>query len=269
MTFFDPENPNKYSALKKLIVPFYLLNRGRDKSFSRERIGKKDGSYVLANHIGYFTGKSVSLLSYGIGNDPLGVSFEEEFSKLDCAEVNIEMFDGSIDEPPANIPFSNFHKENLTAENFKDHIELIKSHNSDINILKMDIEGHEYDFLTKENMKLVYEYFDQFTIEVHSLIEEIPEGWSLEPQLEKFKQKESEEKKRTFFKLLNDSFNLFHIHANNHAPKYVDFPDSLELTYLSNKISYSFGVSNQRFPIEGLDEPNYDGRPDYRLDYWI
>ena len=72
-----------------------------------------------------------------------------------------------------------------------------------------------------------------------------------------------------FFKKLNQHFYLFHIHGNNHAPRYVDFPDSLELTYVNKRVCDSIGVSQQRCPDLSVDEPNFDGRPDYVLDYWI
>ena len=36
------------------------------------------------------------------------------------------------------------------------------------------------------------------------------------------------------FEMLSWDFELWHIHGNNHSPRYVDFPDSLELTFLNS-----------------------------------
>jgi hypothetical protein len=205
-------------------------------------------------------------LSYGIGDDPLGVSFEQCFSKIPKIKCYIEMYDGSIDKVPALISNSIFKKEYLTKDNFEDHVCWLKLRNSDHYILKMDIEGCEYDVFTEENFGLLKE-FDQFTLEVHGLIEEVPDGWVIESAIQDAKN--NLEKKVNFFKNLNKDFYLFHIHGNNHAPRYDDFPDSLELTYVNKKIGKSAGISQQACPDLSVDQRNYDSREDYKLSWWI
>ncbi len=273
MLYFDPENPNKYAALKKELVPHDLVYRldceNEDLKYEKEKFGKGDGSYVLANCDDYFYGERLFLLSYGIGDDPLGVSFEQSFDneELGLKALTIHAYDGSIDSLPAPINHTCFFKEYLTKDNFKNHVKWLDIVSPTLSVLKMDVEGCEYEFLTDENLKILADNFDQFTLEVHGLIEESPEGWVYNEQT--LEAKKNLSMKVDFFKKLNQHFYLFHIHGNNHAPRYVDFPDSLELTYVNKRICDSIGVSQQRCPDSSVDEPNFDGRPEFILDWWI
>jgi len=273
MLFFDENNPNKYAALKKELVPHNLIYLP-DVKYEKKKFGKGDGSYVLAFYDDNFYGESISVLSYGVGDDPLGVSFEQSLSEVGAKSLIINMYDGSIDELPAAVDSALFFKEHLTPDNFKDHVAdlLGDGYMSGISrpnvlILKMDIEGNEYNWFTDENLEILANKFDQFTLEVHGLIEETPDDWIIEPAIQDAKN--NLQKKVDFFKKLNQHFYLFHIHGNNHAPRYVDFPDSLELTYVNKRICDSIGVSQQRCPDLSVDEPNFDGRPEFVLDWWI
>ena len=131
----------------------------------------------------------------------------------------------------------------------------------------MDIEGCEYDWLTEENLKILFDTFDQLTLEVHGLIEEVPDGWIIDPPIQDAK--DNLQKKIDFFKRLNEYFYLFHIHGNNHSPRFVDFPDSLELTYVNKKVCKKLGINNNPCPDNDVDEANYEGREDYVLDWWV
>lgn len=254
MFFFDPKHPNKYSAIKKLLVP-YQLSVG-NTPLTKQKFGAGDGGYVLAPELLH---DDAAILSYGIGDDPNGVTFEESL----CDNHKVVMFDPAIKTPP--VPLQGvFNQEALTAENFVNHI---ADYAGRFNILKMDIEGHEYKWLNNRNLNLLSSLITQFTVEVHCLIQETPADWLLETQMEEIKQCPSYVTR--FFERLNSHFHLFHIHGNNHSPCYVDLPDSLELTYINKYAANVIGVDNQPYPIVGLDEPNFDGRPDYVLDWWL
>lgn len=254
MIFFDPNNPNKYSSLKKRLIPYNLSYS--EKTLKKKRFGCGDGGYVL----GDFRMDNLSILSYGVGNDPLGLGFEQSFE-----DVEIHLYDGSCDGLPSNVDGATFVKENLNSRNFKKHVERLNKNTN--KILKMDIEGSEYEFLTRENLEICFQNFDQIAIEVHGLIEEVPEGWVIESAIQKAKNNLA--LKIDFFNKLNERFYLFHIHGNNHSPRYVDFPDSLELTYINKKLVKEEGVNKTRCPDLLVDEPNWDGREDYYLDWWI
>lgn len=262
MMFFDQSRPNKYSRLKRELTPLLLKDNKsvNEKFLTRKRYGKKDGSYVLVPEL---IKEGSAVLSYGIGDDPLGVSFEQEIGSLGH---HVFMYDGSVIFAPAEIENGTFRREYLSESNFCHHVAGLDE-NGENHILKMDIEGHEYKWLSQSNLELLAENFAQFTVEVHSLIEEIPDGWVIEPQM--LAAKQDLELRLSFFKKLNSEFHLFHIHANNHSPRHLDFPDSLELTYVNKKVADSVGVYPFSFPIEGLDEPNFEGREDYVCDWWV
>ena len=131
----------------------------------------------------------------------------------------------------------------------------------------MDIEGCEYDLLTKDNLEILFNTFDQFSLEVHGLIEEVPDGWVIEPKIKDAK--DNLQKKIDFFQNLNEHFYLFHIHGNNHSPRFVDFPDCLELTYVNKKVAKKLEINNKPCPDKDVDEANFEGREDYVLDWWV
>lgn len=248
MIFFDSKNPNKYSKLKKLLTPC------KNPAFNFERYGKGDGSYVLPKNL-----NKVSLLSYGLGSDPEGCSFEQSFDKKGCV---VHVYDASIDEPPVKFSHVSWFKEYLNASNFQRHVKKLPK--KPFNILKMDVEGCEYEWATLTNIAIAASNFDALCIEIHGLIEEEVEGWVYPEPLLKAKR----EKLAPFLlESLNRFFTPWHLHANNHSPRYVDFPDSLEVTYLSTR--GPLFVADYKFPIDGLDFPNYNGREDYVLDWWL
>lgn len=259
MIYFDSKNPNKYSGLKKLLVPHLFWNEFGD-FLTKKRYGNGDGSYVLCPER---INSDCAILSYGIGEDKSGTGFERELSPTNpvfCYDPNpksVEALWGTS---------CSFSQEALTKDNFKYHCAGLEE-NGENHILKMDIEGAEYDWLTNDNFDILCNNFGQLTFEVHGLIEESPEGWVYNEHV--IRAKNNLKLKEDFFKKLNKEFTLFHIHGNNHSPRYVDFPDSLELTYLRNSKEYLTEPDNSRYPKEGLDKPNFDGREDYVLDWWI
>lgn len=257
--FFDESRPNKYSCLKRLLVPQTI------SGLTKKRYGEKDGSYVLAPEL---INLGTKVLSYGIGDDPNGVSFELEMSK----RMRVDCYDASISEFPNEVGSNiRFYSEYLNAANFEDHVKNFVSDDpfGFNNVLKMDIEGCEYNWLNAKNFDITSKYFDQLAIEVHGLIEEAPNNWVFDPPT--LEAKHDIKKKVEFFTRLNTRYILTHIHGNNHSPRHMDFPDSLELTYVSKKSIFERKVLKESriYPVEGLDSPNYDGRPDYVLDWWI
>lgn len=266
MIFFDEKKPNKYNKLKKLLVPF----EEECYKLEKEKVGIGDGGYVIPkDNFPIRPWEASKVLSYGIGADPSGVSFELEM--LDRG-VEVHMYDGSIAFLPVKLKpvakkLSKFKSEHLTKDNFQDHVYNLNIDNPKGCVLKMDVEGCEYDWLTEENLELLSNNFGVFTIEVHSLIEEVPEGWILEEAIKSAKR--NPEKVQRFFEKINSSFFLWHIHGNNHSPRYVDFPDCLELTYLNMNFFNKKCKDLKRCPLIGVDEANFEEKDDYVLDWWI
>ncbi len=120
--------------------------------------------------------------------------------------------------------------------------------NDDGVLLKIDIEGNEYDILsdiTQKSEKLIL-----LIIEFHNLNENI----------NKIKSFISE----------NKELKLIHIHANNF--KEVDIngnPNDIELTFVNiNKIYVSEEKSKKNYPIYGLDYKNFRRRKDIELKFY-
>jgi hypothetical protein len=259
MLYYNAQDPNKYSFLKKRIVPKDI------DSLTRKRYGKpKDGSYVFAEEL--FNNSRI--ISYGINSDPDGTSFEESvFTLVD----EIHMYDGTIEKYPARetLPSnSKFFKENVYGDNFHSHFDKIFNKEDDKYLIKMDIDGWEYDVI-QNNQDIFKKYISQISFECHGLIEEHPPEWDVEEII--LNVKKDKQLKIDFFDFMNKHFVLFHAHANNHCPTYVDFPETLELLYINKKElnNVDYKPCEYKMPIEGLDFPNYDGREDYILNWWL
>lgn len=255
----DEDRPNKYLRLKNLLIPYSIEANlvGRQEKLSKKKYGSGDGGYVLSPEL---TDLCSDCLSYGIGNE---LSFDIAIANLG---TRVFMFDGSVDlEPTPKGTY--FYKKNLNERNFANHVRHLRISHPLSNILKLDIEGCEYNWFSERNAKIAADNFGQIAIEVHGLIKEVPQGWVIEDAIMEAKQ--SMEKKCSFFERLNKYFVLFHIHGNNHSPRNFDLPDSLELTYVNRKIVEKTFLEKDIYPIKGLDEPNFKGRPDYILDWWV
>ena len=255
MTFFDIKRPNKYNYLKRKIFPFKLPYGYNKKRYG----GEKDGSYVFVEKL---FDKSKFVYSYGIGEQVSALCFDRHAAELG---KTVYMYEGSIDQLPYNHENFVFKSEYLYAEGISNHI-TENGHKNETNmVLKMDIEGHEYSVINTD-INIIKDHFDQLSIEMHSLIEEIPEGWDIqEPMLY---MKTNHAAKEDFFDKILEHYNIVHIHGNNHAPRHVDFPDSLEITFL-RKDHRVLEIDKSIFPIDGLDYPNYNDTEDYVLDWWI
>lgn len=119
-------------------------------------------------------------------------------------------------------------------------------------ILKMDIEGCEWDVLSKIDTKILGR-FRQIVMEYHSL-DDIANASIMYKALEK----------------INETHQLVHIHANNWGKVYkmdnIIFPEVIEATYL-NREDYHFTDSQTEFPGE-LDESCNGNMHDVYLGKW-
>lgn len=253
MNLFNPQNPNKYQKLKDIITPY-------SSNFTRKRYGgTKDGSYVFLKEL---MDSAKIIYSYGVGPMPSWMTFD-----IECANngKKIYLYDGSIDESPAKHENFIFKKEYLNKDNFSTHIKENGHEEEKDMTLKMDIECHEYEVIPN-NIDLVYKHFNQISMEVHSLIEEVPHGWQIDEL--SLNTKKNMQAKILFFETLNKYYKIVHLHANNHGPIYGDFPDSLEITFLRNDYPVQ-GIDKNPCPLIGFDYPSYEGRRDYFLNWWI
>ncbi|KAB1076511.1 hypothetical protein F6X53_22665 [Methylobacterium soli] len=176
--------------------------RPYDIDLPKTRIGSNgDGGYVMADRFR----SAQRVLSLGVGNNS---DFEWQ---LACQGHKISLFDPTVDSPARPHGNFRFFKAGVAGEDQGDKPYLsllsILSKTDVLNrsdsILKMDVEGAEYEALSKLPPERL-NCFDQVVLELHHL------------------NRLADAKFRMSFmdaiEPIAERFTLFHVHANNCAP---------------------------------------------------
>tara|TARA_B100000925_G_scaffold182318_1_gene137626 strand:- start:468 stop:1028 length:561 start_codon:yes stop_codon:yes gene_type:complete len=128
-------------------------------------------------------------------------------------------------------------------------IEKIKLKGSNKIFIKMDIEGDEYlslnEYIKSHNSIL------GFAIEFHDINNRSNEFNDL-------------------IKKLKQNYFIAHVHGNNYSKvdQKTGLPSSVEITLINKKlIKEPTVLSNYKYPIDGLDQPNKHSRPDIILKF--
>lgn len=174
-----------------------------------------DGGYIIADDI---SGND-HLVSMGIFDD---VSFEKALSN----KVSyIDMYDYFIDDLPEPVDNSSFFKEKIGSNS---HHILDKIPEGMDGILKIDIEGSEWDFFDSLSEEQIQK-FRQIAVEIHWMIDD-GEIFIEECPIE-------------IIEKINKTHQLIVVHPNNNADCVVIddvvVPKVLELTFL-RKTDYVF-----------------------------
>ncbi|MGN6495649.1 MAG: FkbM family methyltransferase [Agriterribacter sp.] len=264
----------------------------------REKIrfgNKYDGGYVLYKNV---LPQIDILMSYGIGWD---TSFEDDFNRH--TNKPVLMFDPTMYKKyivnkqrvkymaincriiPLFQYLSNCHKwykhikvlesrgvvfikEGIAVkklerfDNFSNHLKKFQIENKNI-MLKIDIEGDEYEIFRDNEFQESLKNVNQIIIEFHDLKNRLLEL-------------------RSILKKLQNSFEIIHIHGNNFAEQfkifdldkdnntYMKIPDVIELTLVRNSLLHKedFYNNEQKLPVKDLDYPNNPHIPDYSLDFF-
>ena len=197
------------------IIENLKLKTPKGKNFIR--FGRDfDGGYVIIDDLC----KDDFLVSMGVFDD---VSFEKDTQEL---VAGIHLYDHTIDCLPEQLDNATFFKEKIGSES--SHIFNKIPENKDI-ILKIDIEGSEWDFfrsLSDEEMNRIR----QIALEIHWFI---PEGTIGVPDCP-----------IDVIQKINKTHQLVAIHPNNNCRtvivnKKLVVPQVMELTFL-RKNSYDF-----------------------------
>jgi hypothetical protein len=113
--------------------------------------------------------------------------------------------------------------------------------------VKMDIEGSEYrvlDDLLRHSQNIV-----AMAIEFHD-VDILPGQFN--SLIEKIKR----------------DFHIVHLHGNNMGGMAFHFPIAPEITFLNKRFfSASPSPSQLKYPVPGLDRPNYAGLPDFTFEF--
>lgn len=202
-----------------------------------------DGGYVILDDpLG-----ATHLLGYGVDKD---VSFENQLTE--AWGIKAHVFDHTIEEVPFVGPNVTYVKEGIGAEDttplftLENHVNRFVPEGSNF-ILKMDVEGAEWDVLKTADLSRV----SQLIIEFHDLQDD---HWDV-------------------IRKLNETFYLVHIHGNNchNQPwMYIDrvhmMPRYLECTYVRKDL-VEVVSSTRKFPTP-LDRQCRPDVPDLDLNFW-
>ena len=216
---------------------------------NKVRLGiNSDGGYVIAD----------GLAPYDLYISA-GVSCEETFTrdfinKYTMNETNSFAFDGSIDNYPheytSNISFI---RKNISTMNDTHHTNLdnLLSRHKDA-FLKMDIEGHEWKWLTytpylKNIKQMVIEFHGVWDAKWCGNTNSLPPGFTDE-----------------CFEKLSETHAIVHVHGNTVGGSVNGLPNVLELTYI-RRDKHNLEKNTCSFPIEGLDFPNGPGTSNFSM----
>jgi hypothetical protein len=219
--------------------PFDVVGTGEMKRYGRD----EDGGYVIYDDpLG-----AKHLLGYGVDKD---VSFENELTE--AWGIKAHVFDHTIDDTPTVGPNVTYVKEGIGAVDapplfsLDNHVKRFVPEGSNF-ILKMDVEGAEWEVLEKADLSRV----SQLIVEFHDLHEDHSDV------IEK----------------LNKTFHLVHIHGNNchNQPwTYIDrvhmMPRYLECTYVRKDL-VTVTPSTKKFPTP-LDRKCRGDVPELELNFW-
>lgn len=265
------ESTMNRNGQKVACLPSAWKPRHRD---DLRRLGSKhDGGYVVTDDI---VGNTDIIVGLGIGTN---WDFERDFQKFTRCPVH--SYDHTVSsnlflrsalpnfrsitrlhkkETIRNILFSLRFKYFFSGKNrhFKEKVTNDPSVGADFSTIfsrisesdrvfvKMDIEGWEYSVLN--DIKPYYERVSGLAVEFHHLD---TLGHVADMHINDIKK----------------FFDIVHVHVNNcGALNKKGKPGVLEMTFENKRLRGIEGKdSGHKYPIDGLDSPNSEDRPDYRL----
>ncbi len=238
-----------YQELRRVL----RISRVIDGEFVR--LGNdNDGGYIMLDHF-YENGIAYS---FGISND---VSWDLDMARLD---YDIFMYDPTIEALPQSNNHFHFFRKGIAGRfqpeqsmDTLEHFLAQNHHNKDSQmILKMDVEGAEWDFLSTVSSETLSK-FDQILFEFHSICR----AASLEMMGQRIQ----------MLKKINETHTLVHLHGNNTGiclkmdHRYI--PDVIEATYVKSDICRFTEDEDICLPLS-LDAPNSSLHSEVPLGYW-
>lgn len=230
---------------------FIDLLKPYDISNEKIRLGPpEDGGYVTSVTA---IENSVALFTYGVGND---IRFEEHYTRL--YNKPVYLYDHTIGQPTGWDLGKTLHFFN-EGLGFVDRCEDFLTHYSQLNmtgevLLKIDIEGNEFDYLEKVNMESLSNVTTGILLELHTL-----------PSVE-YRQRAEH-----ILENLQNFYTLTHIHGNSWGTTFehegYSIPETVELSFVNNRYVTEKILDMQKYPIEGLDISNRPNYPDINLEF--
>ena len=227
-----------------------ILSIKKSEKYPLIRIGTpdKDGGYVMLDNF-YNNGIAYS---FGICDD---INWDNDIADKG---YDVFMYDHTVDKLPFERNKFHFFKKGISGiSNINNNLNTLEYYieqnghkNYNNMILKMDVEGYEWDFLDTVNTDTLMQ-FNQIVIELHNLLQ-------------------NNQHKLHLLGKLNQTHQLVYLHGNNcsvvlQIEKCI-FPDTMEATYISKKV-YNTIDTEINLP-SSLDKPNDPSREDIILGNW-
>jgi Methyltransferase FkbM domain len=238
------------SPLRSIVMDtLSLLSPMRPARVNKIRVGRNfDGGYVMLSDLERYT----KALSLGISGDD---SWDLEMVRRGYV---VHQYDYSIAQAPTQheqltfFPLKIATGSNAGEITLKNALDRLATDLHEPAILKMDIEGSEWDVIPQTNSQTM-KRFSQIVCEFHGLNE-------LSNPLQ-------HDRIRRTFSTIYETHQPVHIHANNYGMIFnvdnIPVPDVLEVTY-ANRNLYKFKPSDDVYPTP-LDQPNNPETPDIFL----
>lgn len=213
------------------------------------------GNFILSKHFSYFTN---NVYTYICDNN---ISFEQSL-----ANVGKLAFIKSISPENANINNDNIVFNNLSYDNLNPQHDIEKNlHLRDTNIIaKINLNGHEYDFLKKFQKTIAR--FSQVVIQFHDLTHSYHYNFShIDPEQLAW------QNKIDILHFMNEHFDIINISPNNNFIIKDGLPDVLKVTFLRKDMS---GLLNKNllqpaYPSREIDIAENQSIPDIEINWWI
>ena len=232
--------------IKKLLKP-YNIHKTKLR-IGNQNLDKKeyDGGYIITEHE---TNICTAFYSYGVGED---ITADRDFYNL--TKKPCYLYDHTIDGSVvfnSGLPFK-FKREGLGfTPNCNDFLTHYKENNTKGEvILKIDVEGAEYDYLDKVNLEELESKVASLLIEFHHL-----------------DNKDAVQVFERIVNKLNKYFVLLHIHCNNYGNITDGIPSVPELSFINKRHVSKIEEQNIIYPVKGLDFPNTYQYDDIQLDF--
>lgn len=237
---------DEYQCYKKI---FSYLKPMDVKDGQLVRMGQnRDGGYVMLNLPNW---RAVEF-AYSIGIEQ-DVSWDEDMAKLG---VPIFMYDHTIAGLPKQHEKFNFFPFGVTGFQKKPQLKTLREllcmnghENCQNMILKIDVEGAEWDVFTETNPSVINQ-FSQITIELHD-VTSLNQFDTVVKVLEK----------------INQTHQSVHIHYNNYATPFMCgdlvLSPTVEVLFV-RRSDFEFEKSSRIFPTT-FDQPNNPALPDVMI----
>lgn len=248
---FGADDKENYFKELKNILKVRKIN-GFSDSGGYVRIGNdNDGGYVMWDDFDC----GMTAYSIGICDD---ISWDADINGL--YGIQVDMYDHTIRHLPQYYAGCRYHCIGIgAADNLGESIQTLETmllSNGDLKrddlILKMDVEGAEWDVINATNED-IFGCFRQIVMEFHGLLD----TGNMESILSAFLK-------------LNKTHQVIWVHGNNFRPAEIAggilIPDVLEACFV-NRRYYQFEESDIFFPLD-IDMPNWKMKNDFTLGNW-